>query len=307
LLHLPLQPPPLRLFLLSFVVSVRLLLLLAGRVLKYLVPIPRTFSFPSTHTTMERVLSKTDHMFIVPERPGYGRPTYKIKYTVLEHADDVQTLVDYLGHWQHKTYGTSGGTPCALALNILAATNEVSGTLLVVPSSPPESPHTGQGMTRFGYSLLYILAPTVAEWKYRKYANSLLKKLESFSNQDILNREFHETERNRIWLAHREATAKTSAWVADQRAFATHWGFDLTDVNVRNIEIFAGEMNVNTPISGARWMRNRLRNCQLHGFLEEDHTSIQNNKHKEIMRALQNLHIQKSWFDQLYTPCVTAR
>jgi hypothetical protein len=85
-----------------------------------------------------------------------------------------------------------------------------------------------------------------------------------------MNREFRKTERNRIWLAHREATTKTSAWVADQRALATHWGFDLSDVIARNIEIFAAGMDVNTPISGARWMRNRLRNCQLHEFLEEE-------------------------------------
>jgi pimeloyl-ACP methyl ester carboxylesterase len=83
---------------------------------------------------------KTDNMFIVPESPGHGLSTYKSKYTVLEHAEDVQTLMDYLGHRQYKTYGTSGGTPYALALNILASTNEVSGTFLVVPSSPPESP-----------------------------------------------------------------------------------------------------------------------------------------------------------------------
>jgi hypothetical protein len=64
LLHLPLQSPPLRLFLLSF--GVRVLLAFASRSsrIEVLSLPPRTFSFPFTHTLMERVLSTSMNMSI---------------------------------------------------------------------------------------------------------------------------------------------------------------------------------------------------------------------------------------------------
>jgi pimeloyl-ACP methyl ester carboxylesterase len=242
---------------------------------------------------------KTDHTLIAPERPGFGLSTYKSKYTIPDHAEDVQTLMDHLGHRRYKTWGTSGGAPYALVLNMLASTNEVSGTLLVVPSSPPESSQTGHSISSFGYTLLSIFAPKMLELILRKRNRMplLLKGIEDLPIQDRLNRlnrEYRKTEKGRRWLTAIEGNAKTPAWVADLRASNTHWGFDLTDVIARNIEIFAAGMDVHTPISGARWMRNRLRNCRLHECLDEDHLSLQKNKYKEIMRALQYLHIRNS-------------
>lgn len=83
------------------------------------------------------------HTFVTLDRPGYGRSTSKDLYTVLEGGQDMLHLVMYLGYREYKIMGVSNGAPCALALAYLVPVTEVTGVLLVCPTSPPKAPQTG--------------------------------------------------------------------------------------------------------------------------------------------------------------------
>jgi pimeloyl-ACP methyl ester carboxylesterase len=90
-------------------------------------------------------------------------------------------------------------------------------------------------------------------------------------------------------IEERESYLASAGRVEDQRATDLPWGFDLEQVRTRKILILAGGLDMNTPSSGARWMRDQLPNCKLEVVAREDHDSLQKNNVKKIRQCLLGL------------------
>jgi pimeloyl-ACP methyl ester carboxylesterase len=109
------------------------------------------------------VQERSQTRLICPERPGYGLSSLKKKYNTLDHALDVQSLLDYLAVEQYKTIGVSGGGPYAVALAHIASRSQVLGTLLMAPATPVEASRLGQSISIFFFEMLVLLLPRVAK------------------------------------------------------------------------------------------------------------------------------------------------
>jgi hypothetical protein len=117
--------------------------------------------------------------------------------------------MDHLGHRQYKIYGTSGGAPYALALNTLASTKEVSGTLFVVPTTSLEDTPAGHSLAQFYFSVLFILSPKLAARKLRKIMGPTFEYnkgyLETFQKK-LANEIYRKTDAGRESLLNREGS-----------------------------------------------------------------------------------------------------
>jgi pimeloyl-ACP methyl ester carboxylesterase len=225
------------------------------------------------------------YTFICPERPGCGLSTMKRKYTVLEHGRDMWELMAHLGHRQYKVFGVSNGGPYALALAHLASKKEVTGVLLVCPTSPPEALRIGQGITAFWWRLKVIYFSGLAESYLRKRMSKAMKVWAQWPSNEIVRRWAKGAEA----LERRERMLAFAGRVADQRLTDVPWCFGLENVHANKVIILAGGLDKNTPAAGAQYMRNRLHNCKLVIEPGEDHFSLQKNHGKPILDQLNRL------------------
>ena len=76
------------------------------------------------------------------------------------------------------------------------------------------------------------------------------------------------------------------AIVEDALVLHRPWGFRLEDVKARNIVLWYGEKDENTPIEGGRYMADRLEGGTLKGFSDETHFTLMENHGDEILTSL---------------------
>ncbi|KAH7407009.1 Alpha/Beta hydrolase protein [Phaeosphaeria sp. MPI-PUGE-AT-0046c] len=238
---------------------------------------------------------KNNYTFICPERPGFGLSTLKRFYTVHRHAEDVQLLAQHLGSLKFKLYGVSGGGPYALALAHVAKKTMVTGVLLVTPSTPADGSRLGGKTGLEYYQVLFM--PWWLERKQRRTAPGFFEWVDRYAiSSPEVKAEFHALQRSKKkvgteFLKRCASHGLPGAWIADLRAQNLYWGFELSAVEANKVVIYAGGMDTNTSLQGARQMHKELAtsNCVLHEFALENHGSLQINQFHLTKQSLLNL------------------
>jgi pimeloyl-ACP methyl ester carboxylesterase len=226
-------------------------------------------------------------VLICPERPGYGLSTFTKGYTIENHAQDVRYLINHLGHRRYKVQATSGGDPYGLSLTHLASKEEVVGTVLVAPVTPSEGTRTGLSLNRYLRDLEIMLFSWFVVWRTNNAGYTRFK-LSTLDAREI-GKKKRKTREGKDELLSREKKSYPKSYVEDFRHNMRSWGFKLQDIDAKKIAIFAGGLDTNTPSAGVRYMRNRLRNCELHEYPGDDHYTLQEEHGLRILDYLRTM------------------
>lgn len=66
----------------------------------------------------------------------------------------------------------------------------------------------------------------------------------------------------------------------------TPWGFNLEDVKAKNIRLWYGDKDVNTPVAMGQYLADRLEGGVLKTFPNETHFSLMSNHQDAILNEL---------------------
>ena len=224
------------------------------------------------HPDEDAMLAELGLRMITYDRPGYGGSDPHPGRRVVEAADDVAALADHLGIGRFAVVGTSGGGPHALACSARLP-SRVTRAGIVVGVGPSDDPDLDflDGMDQFNLdefaaaresqeALAAFLQPFVD--LARADPTGLLDEIAAHlppSDQEVFRRPAHRA-------VARESLAESVrqgalGWADDDRAFATGWGFALSDAACET-RLWQGELDVLVPRAHCAYMGERLPNAR---------------------------------------------
>jgi pimeloyl-ACP methyl ester carboxylesterase len=207
------------------------------------------------------------------ERPGVGDSTDHRYRNFRDWADDVDVVVDQLGHERFAVVGLSGGGPYALACAAGLGDRVTAVGLLgsVCPLSGPDAPvpegvlklaaqfrgPIGASRTVLGAALWAALQPLapLAHPMYHLYASQMPEgDRKVFADPDI--------EAMFVDDLITASRRRFGAVVHDVALFGQPWGFDLADVDVP-VFWWHGDADNIVPLAHAEHVVGLLRSCEL--------------------------------------------
>ncbi|MFI5314332.1 MAG: alpha/beta fold hydrolase [Myxococcota bacterium] len=216
---------------------------------------------------------------IAPDRPGYGHSSYDGNRRLVDWPRDVEALADALGLERFGVFGVSGGGPhaavCAHALG-----PRLLGAAIVSGVAPPDTPGLHDGMipvNRVNFALarqsqLFVL-PIMAAMLFGlrhfpdQALNGMLRGMPEPDRRILSRREVAD-----VLIGEGKHSSATAARAAAQdfALFARPWRFQLEDIAVP-VHVWHGDVDVNVPVTHARWYADRIPNAKLHLCPGEGH------------------------------------
>jgi pimeloyl-ACP methyl ester carboxylesterase len=224
------------------------------------------------HPETAAILAELGVRMITYDRPGYGESDPHPGRRVVDAAADVAAIADHLDIERFAVVGTSGGGPHALACSARLGAR-VTRTGVVVGAAPSDDPEFDflAGMDQlnldeFGAAreseeaLAAFLQPFVEE--AQRDPDALLDEIVSHlpaADQEVFRRPQQRA-------VARESMAESvrqgsRGWVEDDRAFATGWGFPLSDATCET-RLWQGEVDVLVPRAHCAYLAERLPNAR---------------------------------------------
>ncbi|KAJ5313672.1 uncharacterized protein N7443_000556 [Penicillium atrosanguineum] len=251
-------------------------------------------------------LQKHNARCIAIDRPGMGNSTY-YERTITDWPSDVLAVADHLNLPQFYILGISGGAPYALACaNSIPRADGTTGRLrgVAVVSGIYPTTLSMAGMLPELRTLLFFGA-----WLPRFATGALLdfligraarnvdpKVLEDRMDQVMASRP--ETERG-VWTdgnvraaalestrgAFRQGGAGAGAGVAMELMLLGDWGFRLEDIDGRDVKLWHGRLDHNTPVGMAEEAA-VLIGCRTSFGEVDGHMSMSFNHVDEVLKDL---------------------
>lgn len=236
------------------------------------------------------------------DRPGIGLSTFQPARRILDWPSDVLALADHLNIEKFHAIGDSGGSPYAL----VCAKEIPPARLLsvhVVSGIYPLSLGT-QGM-QFGLkALLYagvylpqVVMMKVFDWEFgnaardpdeTKFEEVFMKGMESKPERD--RRCLDDLAFRKIMIeSMREGFRRGSKGAAWDFQLYGDWGFELEEVDGKNVTLWHGMRDTNTPFAMAEKAAKLMKGCELKAFENETHLSLPYHHLQDIMRQLLKL------------------
>ena len=238
--------------------------------------------------------------FIVPERPGMGRSTFKPNRQLLDWPQDVLELADHLKLNKFHVLGLSGGGPYALSCLHGVGRERLLGVAIISSMYPISFDTTGMMMST---KLMFWVAPY---WPglLRVLFNMTVgraardpdpKKLESWIEQEISSMPLVDRKcvgegvhKDYFIDTAREAFkygAEGTAWEA--KLYGTDWGFELKELD-QNIplSIWHGSADGNIPPSMAFHAKEMMPWAEFKMLDDEGHLSIAFTHAEQILKEL---------------------
>ena len=220
------------------------------------------------HPDAAAIMAELGVRMITYDRPGYGESDPQPGRRVVDAAADVAALADHLGIERFGVVGTSGGGPHALACSARLGAR-VSRVGVVVGAAPSDDPDFDflAGMDQLNLdefaaaaeseeALAAFLEPFVEE--ARRDPDALLDAIAEHlppADQEVFRRPVHRAvARESLTEAVRQGSR---GWLDDDRAFATGWGFPLSDATAET-RLWQGELDVLVPRSHCTYLSERL-------------------------------------------------
>ncbi|KFY92738.1 hypothetical protein V500_04054 [Pseudogymnoascus sp. VKM F-4518 (FW-2643)] len=217
------------------------------------------------------------------DRPGLGLSTFQHNRRITDWPNDVRRLADHLGLDTFRVIGSSAGGPYALACAHGLPRNRLIGVGILAGVAPWQA--GTKGMTLLGRVIWNIWA--WAPWTFRAICESFVKaakdphpeKMEELldsalstmkeSDRKLLK---DETIRRCTVAMLRAAFVQGSdGAVLETKLLTRPWDFKIEDIQYEGIKLWYGDEDTNTPLSGARYMAERLPRSKLKVYPGETH------------------------------------
>jgi pimeloyl-ACP methyl ester carboxylesterase len=220
------------------------------------------------HPEAAEIIAELGVRMITYDRPGYGESDPQPGRRVVDAAADVAAIADHLGLGRFAVVGTSGGGPHALACSARLG-DRISRVGVVVGAAPSDDPDFDflAGMDQLNRdefaaardseeALAAFLAPFVDE--ARRDPDALLDEIVTHlpaADQEV----FRRPQQRAIARASVAESVRQGSrgWVDDDRAFASSWGFPLSDAACET-RLWQGELDVLVPRAHCAYLGERL-------------------------------------------------
>jgi len=232
---------------------------------------------------------------ILYSRPGYGSSTRNEGRTVAHAAEDVQAILDHLGHERFVTLGWSGGGPHALACAAhLPERCIAASTLAGVAPFDADGLDFLDGMGPENVEEFGAAARSRAELE--AFLESFAGQLATVTADDLaasLGGLVDEVDRAALTgeladvlarMFHRAVASGIGGWLDDDLAFVRDWGFDLSSIRVP-VAIWQGAQDRMVPFAHGRWLARRVPGATVHLHEDEGHISLA----QQLPRILEEL------------------
>lgn len=231
---------------------------------------------------------------IAPDRPGYGRSDPKPQRTVLDWADDVSELANFLEIEKFGVLGVSGGGPGALACAWKMSERLTSVGVVACPA-PTNVPGVFEGMSntnRFFIKLAWRL-PWLSNLNIRllasvirrnpaRYINTMKYKVHNVDQAILARPEIQQM------LIEDFAEALRVGWQGmESDMSANHgrpWGFPLDKIESK-VFLWLCELDVSVPPAMGRYLSSTIPDCELTVVSNAGHLWILDHLN-EVLNAL---------------------
>ncbi|MDF2442063.1 MAG: hypothetical protein JWR01_266 [Subtercola sp.] len=201
-------------------------------------------------------------------RPGYGGSSPLPGRTVASVAADVRALADALGLARFALMGSSGGNPHVLACAALLP-GRVSAAVCFSSLAPFDAAGLDwfDGMVDDGGLRSAVRGPAERE---------LYEQTAEFDADSFVSADYKTLEGP--WSAMGDDVEASAAWgnggvVADDLAFVTDWGFDVSDITAP-ILLVQGQDDRITPFAHAEWLQRQIAGSELWPDEHGGHVSV---------------------------------
>lgn len=217
------------------------------------------------------VLYRLGVRLITYDRPGYGGSSRSPGRQVVDAANDVLTIMDYLGIDEFSVVGRSGGGPHALACaaRCVGRVKRAAALVSVAPANAAELDWF-DGMTEANVDEYTVADTDLVELSKRLQvvANRTRENPESILNDLSLQLSTADQKivrgvqwRRLLAMTYAEALRHgAGGWVDDVMALRSDWGFDLRSIKVPVLLWHGLEDNL-SPVSHTRWLADQIANA----------------------------------------------
>ena len=201
----------------------------------------------------EALMQELGIRLITYDRPGYGHSTRRGPRTrVVDHADDVRAIADFLKIGSFAVAGGSAGAPPALAVAALMHKRVVRAA-----NWGALAPFEALGLDE--YQRLQSQETREFLAAVRKSAASCTALFTRLDSRDKADLAPDDPRREVMLEPNRQGVA---GWVDDERSLQAPWGFDVKTVRVPTL-IHANPQDTLTPPNFAVWLANRIDSATL--------------------------------------------
>ena len=234
------------------------------------------------------------------DRPGMGLSTFQTNRRILDFPSDLLELADHLEIEKFHILGGSGGVPYALACTKEISTPRLINTTLVsglYPGRKDGMLFAFRALMFFGYWAPTSFMAYILDVKFGRAARNpdpkvmedlFMAEMQGRPETDVKcleNREVREGLIKSMSEAFAQEGGLGVAW--DLRLYSD-WGFELTEVDGKDVSIWHGKNDVNTPILMAEDASKLLMGSKFHAF-DETHLSLPFNHMKDLLKDLLKL------------------
>ena len=232
--------------------------------------------------------------FIAVDRPGYGLSDPKRRRALLDWADDVIDLADFLGIQRFSVIGVSGGGPYATACAFKIPHRLIKVVLVCglgpVVSARRKSRATGlnvHGLRLAGrFPLLARVSFAAVALMYRRRPDLMLalisRRLAACDRQALQIPQLQQL----LCGSFREAFRGSLLGPArDLVLYGRDWGFPLHEIQVPT-RLWHGERDAVVPPAMGYMLADEIPTCRAMFYREDGHFSIITNRLGEILEEL---------------------
>lgn len=278
----------------------------SGRILEALVdssrrgrPLVFHWGTPSAAVWFEplaRAAEQSDLRLVTYSRPGYDGSTPHPGRRVADVANDVTAILDALDEENFLSLGWSGGGPHSLACAALLS-ERCLGAATIAGVAPYPAPGLDWMAGMGSENVEEFSAAMEGESALRPLLEKLGTDLKAIQGADVaaaLGGLVSEVDKAALTGEFADAMAASfrgavengiEGWLEDDLAFATDWGFSLTDIKVP-VSIWQGAQDRMVPFAHGEWFADHIPGVRTHLFPEHGHLSLGVGLINEIVREL---------------------
>ena len=243
-------------------------------------------------------IKKAGVRIVSTDRPGMGLSDPKPKRELLDWPEDVMQLARALKIDKYTILGTSGGGPYSLACAYKIPHKNLQAAATCGGMGPIEAGTDGMKESNKKVFSMAKKTPWLLRLIMWLTFGRKVKDVES-AYQYLLDRkdDFPEADQNlfenpkfgRVFAeSNFAAQSQGTKWVVyEGQIYVQPWGFNLEDIpSETKVYVFQGEIDDQVPIGMARYMEQRIPNCEANYFPNETHFGAALNHIEEMCETL---------------------
>ena len=263
--------------------------------------------FPSSRIEgagLDPEASKVGARIIAIDRPGYGLSSSHKNRTLLSHAQDIDTLANYLGLRRYGVLGISGGGPYALACARALPADKLCVVSIVCGLGSPDMGYGGMNiMSWLGWTYGQRLFPGLCRWWFSREPGARLDLSEEERMKRLLKAfekdkaKMHPKDvpvlgdRDFLWMHLRRAgevyKQGMDGFSNDFRLLNSDFGFKIEDVRKDlPVQMWHGRLDNMVPLQHAEKVAARLGDNAHLRITDDTHASIWAERKEEYLGEL---------------------